>query len=110
MELPELAIVVGGASGLTRGRLGGAGHLGAAVAAALVTLVAVAIGMILAAEAVISSAGSTSFVNAVTTINRSSLGPIWARTGLAGVALGAAGVVVALAAVLLIPGRRSTTA
>jgi hypothetical protein len=106
MQLPALAIVVGCAAGLTLARLGGAGEIRAALAAALMTLVAAAAGMILTALAVISYAGNASFLTTVTAYNSSTLSRVWAQTGVAGAALGAVGVILAGVVVATLPVRR----
>ena len=109
-ELPAFAMLVGCAAGLTLRRLGGAGALRAAVASGVVAVLAVAVGLVLAAVAVISYSGGDSFLTAVTTLDRSYVPHIWAQIGAVGVALGAAGVILAGLLVVVTPGRRSRSA
>ncbi len=106
MVLPELAVLVGCAAGLTFRRLGISGQRRAAVAAGLISLVAAAAGLVLAAVAVIAHTGNATFLTTLSGLNRSSLPGIWAQIGAAGAALGAAGVIVAGTVAAMLPRRR----
>ena len=82
------------------------GQRRAAVAAGLISLVAAAAGLVLAAVAVIAHTGNATFLTTLSGLNRSSLPGIWAQIGAAGAALGAAGVIVAGTVAAMLPRRR----
>ncbi|HYA00952.1 MAG TPA: hypothetical protein VEK76_11455 [Candidatus Binatia bacterium] len=111
LELAPLALVVGIAAGLVMRRLGERRRLSAALAGALVGLLAIALGLVMAAVAAYShtegAAAFTSFINAVALLDRSFLPHLWAETGVAGAAAAVAGVILAGLPVLI--GRRTAS-
>ncbi len=93
--LPELAIVVGVASGLVIRRSARRGGFAAAVSAIVIALVAIAVGLALAALAVHSAGQGVTLETGLQTYTSSLLPQLRDEVGAAGVALGVAGVLVA---------------
>ena len=106
--LAPLAIVVGAAAGMVVRRSARAGGLDAVLAAALVGLVAVGLGLLAAALAVYSNAQGVSFLTALGHLSSSLLSPLETQIGTQGAALGVAGVVIA--GLVTWPGRRPPSA
>ncbi|MGA3184247.1 MAG: hypothetical protein ABSE52_06585 [Candidatus Dormibacteria bacterium] len=94
-ELAPAALLVGAAIGCVMRRSAREGGLGAAVGASLIAVVAIGIGLVLAALGAYSHAQGASFPVALSVLNRSFLPQLWGETGALGGVLGAAGVVVA---------------
>ena len=93
--LPELAIVVGVASGLVIRRSARRGGFGAALSAVVIALVAIAVGLALAALAIHSAGEGITLQTGLQTFTSSLLPQLRDEVGLTGAALGVAGVVVA---------------
>ena len=93
--LPELAIVVGVASGLVIRRSARRGGVAAAASAIVIALVAIAVGLGLAALAVHSAGQGVTLENGLQTFTSSLLPQLRDEIGVAGAALGVAGVLVA---------------
>jgi hypothetical protein len=93
--LPELAIVVGLAAGLVIRRSSRRGGVGAAISAIVVALVAIAVGLALAALAVHSADRGVTLQTGIQTFTSSLLPQLRDEVGAAGAALGVAGVLVA---------------
>jgi small-conductance mechanosensitive channel len=95
LPLPPLAMVVGLVIGMVVHRSARAGSSGAAIAAGLVALVAIAVGMLFAALAVYSSGKGVSFLAALDLLDGSFLPHLWDEIGGFGAAFGVVGVVLA---------------
>jgi len=93
--LPELAIVVGVASGLVIRRSARRGGFAAAISAVVIALVAIAVGLSLAALAVYSAGQGVTLETGLQTFTSSLLPQLRAEVGVTGAALGVAGVLVA---------------
>ena len=93
--LPELAIVVGVAAGLVIRRSARRGGFGAAISAIVIALVAIAVGLALAALAIHSAGEGVTLQTGLQTFTGSLLPQLRDEVGLTGVALGVAGVLVA---------------
>ena len=107
LVLPELAVLIGAAAGLVVRRSPRAGGAGAAVAAGLVALVAIALGLLFATLAVYSSArGLQAFFTAVGGLGTGFLPHLESEAGVLGAALGAGGVIVAV--MVTLPERRDS--
>jgi hypothetical protein len=105
--LAELAVVVGLASGLILRRAAGRGGVGPAISAFVIALVAIALGMSLAALAVYDGKGA-SLQSAVEHLDTALLSHLWKEIGETGALLGGAGVIVgALVAAVQRPAPRS---
>jgi hypothetical protein len=105
--LPELAVVVGLASGLILRRAARRGGFGPAISAFVIALVAIAFGLFLAALVAGPGKGS-SLQSALEHLDAALLSNIWKEIGETGAILGGAGVIVAaLIALVQRPASRS---
>ena len=106
--LAELAVVVGLASGLILRRAARRGGVGPAISAFVISLVAIAFGLSLAALAVYTNSKGSSLQSALEHLNTALLSDIWKQIGETGAILGGAGVIVAaLIALVQRPASRS---
>src|SRR5487761_1241564 len=95
LALAPVAVVVGVAVGLVVRRVARARGGASVVTAAVVSLMAVGLGLLFAGLAAYSHAVGASFAAAVVLVDRSFLPHLWTETGMLGAALAVAGVVVA---------------
>jgi hypothetical protein len=95
LELAPAALLVGAGVGLVMRRIAARPSLAAAGASGLPALIAIGIGLVLAALAAYSHAAGASYLAALALLDRTFLPHLWAETGAAGALLAVVGVLVA---------------